>query len=66
MMGKLAKYTFVLFLIGCVVQIIVGPQLNMKVMFFTITCLFISMMSFLGWFLGGPITVVVKEEHRNR
>ncbi|WP_107688773.1 hypothetical protein [Neisseria wadsworthii] len=66
MMGKLAKYSFLLFILGLVCQIIIGPQLNMKVAFFTFICFFVSMMAFLGWFFGGPITVVVKDDRDRR
>lgn len=66
MLGKLAKYSFLMFILGCLVQFIVGPELNMKIMLFICICLFISMMSFFGWYFGGPITVVVKEDHSSR
>lgn len=62
MMGKLAKYSFFLYWIGITYLFFAGPPFNAKVLFFTLVCLFISIMCFIGWFFGGPITVVVKDD----
>ena len=68
MLGKLAKYFFLIGLLSSGIPILIGTHNEwfVTIMIFSTLCISFGLLCFLGWLIGGPITVVVKEDHSNR
>lgn len=68
MLGKMAKYFFLVGMLASVIPMFTGTHNEwfVKIMIFSTFCISFGFLCFLGWLIDGPITVVVKEDHRNR
>lgn len=60
MLGKLSKYSFLLALISGYTTLFF--DLGVKGILVAFFCLLVSVLSFLGWLIDGPIVVVVKDD----
>lgn len=68
MLGKLAKYFFIAGMLSGLIPIFTGTNNEwfVKIMIFSTLCLMFCLLCFLGWLIGGPITVVVKDDRDHR
>ena len=68
MLGKMAKYFFLVGMLASGIPMLTGPHNEwfVKIIIFSMLCISFGLLCFLGWLIGGPITVVVKEDHSNR
>lgn len=64
MLGKMAKYFFLIGILSSSLPIFTGTHNEwfVKIMIFSCFCILFSMLCFLGWLIGGPVTVVVQDD----
>lgn len=61
MLGKMAKYFFILYLVGVAVLVI---SEDMRVLYFCFFCFLFSFISFVGWVLNQPFVVRIDKSDR--